>query len=188
MRSRVTTESYAARVSFREGKHLRGQALRVSFGNDHMSDIFPVGVEHIDLSKSGGHSPVRNGGDLLRLPFAAIESASEMIFIFATDAVAGIPEIHGIPLISDVAQHLADLAIFDLIEKLAAKLEVVTLLINAPTAITDDVDAVLHIGNELVDADLCPARLEGYVRHSLNRKGIPAIRKTAAIGLLAADL
>ena len=66
------------------------------------------------------------------------------------EPVHGIPEIRGTALIGDVAQHIAALAVLDLVEQLSAELEIISLLVDAEARITDNVDPVLYASDEVV--------------------------------------
>ena len=71
-----------------------------------------------------------NGTDLRGLALAVEEAAEVDVIATVADGDARIPELLCVGLVSDVAQHAGDLAVFDFVEKLAAELEVVALLIN----------------------------------------------------------
>ncbi len=112
------------------------------------SYILAFSIDDVDLPKARGHCPVRHGRDLLRLAFPAIECAAEVILLLPSNSVTSVPKINGVSLVSHVTQHLADFPIFDFVENLAAKLKIVSLLINAPAPIANDVDPILHVGNQ----------------------------------------
>ena len=80
---------------------------------------------------------------LARLALAIVGCAIQFISVPSAQAVAGVPKIGGARLISHIAQHFAYFAIFDLPKSLAAKLEIVTLLINRPAPISVDQNAVI---------------------------------------------
>ena len=56
----------------------------------------------------------------------------------------GVPELLGVGLVGDVAQHAGELAAPDLVEHLPAELEVVALLVDRIGGIAHDVDAPVH--------------------------------------------
>ena len=56
--------------------------------------------------------------------------------------VERLPELRGAALIGGVAQQVAAFAVFDFVEELAAELEIVALLIDAPASGADNVNAI----------------------------------------------
>src|SRR5579862_9783553 len=124
-------------------------APRQSSGN-----VFALGIQDPHLAETGGNCSVGYGGALGGLAFAAVQRASEEIVAFAAESVAGVPELDCIALVGHIAQHLAQFAVFDLSEGLAAELEVVSLLIDAPTPVPHDVDAVFDIGYQFFQGDI----------------------------------
>src|SRR5947207_702759 len=107
----------------RERKHFSSDFLCLRFRDDHRStilNIISLSVNYIDASKPGWHRPMRDRGDLHRLALAAIEGATQKILLLAADAVAGIPKVYCVALVSHVTKHAAELAILDFIKHLPA--------------------------------------------------------------------
>ncbi len=139
------------------------------------------------LPKACRDGAVRNGRALFGLALATIGSAPEKIGALVADAVHRVPELHRAALVRHVAKHRPELAVPDLVKHLAAELKIVTLLVDAPAAVADDVDAPLDIGEQIVERTRFRVRLERNVRHALDRKTFPALRKGATVGTRLAD-
>src|SRR5262249_3398447 len=130
---------------------------------------------------------VRDRGELGGLPLSAEDRAAEIIGGLVAKRVERVPEIRSPALIGDVAQHLAPLAVLDLVEQLAGELEIVALLVDAPAAVADDVDAVLDAGEEVIERRGFRIGLQRYVRHALNRERRRALAVGAAVRMLPPD-
>jgi hypothetical protein len=89
-------------------------------------------------------------------------------------------------LISDVAQHLAALAVLDLPEDLTAELKVVTLLIDRVAAVAVDQNAFLNARDQIVERRATGAGLQRNVRHARKRDAAPTVGVIAAVGFLLA--
>src|SRR2546426_4721256 len=142
-------------------------------------------IQNVDLAEARRDRAVGNGSDLLRLTFAAVERAAEMILVLAAEAVARVPKIDCISLVRHVAQHLANLAVFDLVKDLAGELKVVALLVDAPASVAKNVNAVLDVRAKFIDRNLFFAGLKRNVRHPLQGIRVPAIGISAAVGPFA---
>ena len=89
---------------------------------------------------------------LHRLPFTVKEGPAQAVVAFIANGRAAVPEFLGISLIGHIDQHPYDLAVLDLVIKLAAKLEVVALLIYRERTIANDVNTLLYFADHLGDA------------------------------------
>lgn len=118
---------------------------------------------------------------LPRLALAITESTAEFVSRLSAETVAGVPEVSGPRLISDVAQHLAALAILDLSKHLAAKLEVVTLLIDRVTAVAVDQNAFFNTRDQIVKRRVIGPRLKRYVWHTREGDAAPTIAVIASV-------
>ena len=67
---------------------------------------------------------------------------------------------------------------------LAAKLEVVALLIDRVRTVAFDEDAVFRCGNDVFLPDFARVRLQADVRHSRKRNRCPVLRRTNIPGCL----
>src|SRR5258708_14285599 len=107
---------------------------------------FPLSrsIQDIELAKARNRTSMAYGIGLARLAFSIIGCAVQFVGAFAADAVTGIPEISRARLISDIAQHVTDFSFFDLPKSLPPELKVITLLIDRPTAVAIDQDAIVH--------------------------------------------
>ena len=133
--------------------------------------VLPLGVEDRDIAKARRHRAMGDRRGLHRLALAATEGPAEIACRAVAEPVHRIPELLGLRLVGDVAQHGAALAVLDLVEELPAELEIVALLVDAPAAVPDDVDPVLDPGDEIVEARFRGVRAERDIRHALDRKG-----------------
>src|SRR5690606_18228983 len=103
----------------------------------------PSGIDHGDVAMAGRRTCVADRVRLRRLALAIAERAAAAIGTRAADEVHGVPELGCADLVCDVLQHAADTTIADLIERLAAELRVVSLLVDREAAVAVDQDAVL---------------------------------------------
>jgi hypothetical protein len=92
---------------------------------------------------------MRYGGSLRRLALAAKEGTADEAGRRVAQPVHRVPEIGRAALVGDVAQHGAALAVLDLIEQLAAELEVIALLVDAPASLPANLDAVIDAGGQI---------------------------------------
>src|SRR5437899_1841401 len=104
------------------------------------------GVEHVDLAESGYRAAMADRIGLGRLAFAIVGRTVDFVGGLSAQAIAGVPKIGGAGLVSDVAQHCAHFSFFDLVKGLAAELEIVSLLIDGPTAVAINQNSVVHAG------------------------------------------
>src|SRR6266581_4222370 len=101
-------------------------------------------IQNIDLPKARNRTSMAYGVGLTRLAFAIVGCAVQFVGAFPADAITGIPKIGRARLISHVAQHLNDFSFLDLPKGLPPELKIITLLIDRPTAIAIDQDAIVH--------------------------------------------
>src|SRR5690242_3443878 len=64
--------------------------------------------------------------------------------------VAAVPEFRGDPMIDHVPQHVSPSAVFNQPERIAAELEIVAALIDAIGPMAFDIDAALHVFDQLI--------------------------------------
>src|SRR5580704_4018421 len=125
-----------------------------------------------------------HGIDLLRLAFA-IEETTELLPVRRPgDAAARAPEVAGFRLVSHAGKHARLLAALDLPKSVAAELEVVALLIDGKTAIALNQNAVVHSGDQRIQADFARSGFQPYIGHALERHAAPGIGVAAAAGFL----
>jgi len=96
------------------------------------------------------------------------------------NAGAGVPEFLGVGLVSHIFERLGDLAVFDLVELLTAKLEVVA-LIDGEGAGPHDVDALFHILDHSVRGHFLRAGRERDVGHALKLHAAPTVGIAASV-------
>src|SRR3954470_10044375 len=88
--------------------------------------------------------------DLARLALHPVERAAEDVRLRAAHRFHRSPEVRGRRLVGDVAQLADKSAVTNLVEALPGELEVVTLHVDRPALVADDVDPALHAADELV--------------------------------------
>src|SRR5262249_5610090 len=144
-------------------------------------EIVARSVEHVDAAEARGRRAMRDRRALPRLAFAARERAAEMIGGAVAKAVHRVPERLVLGLIGEMHHQRTALAVADLVPELAAELEVPPLLVDAPAAVADDVDAAVDAGDQVVDARRLQVRPQRDVRHALDRKRAGPVRIGAAV-------
>src|SRR6185503_10001342 len=112
---------------------------------------FHCRVEDVDLAEAGNWTSVAHRVDLGWLPFAVVRRAVQFVSRLAAQPITRVPKIGRARLISDIAQHRAHPALLDFPKGLAAELKIVALLIDRPTAVAVDQDAVVHPFYKLVE-------------------------------------
>src|SRR5438034_2273930 len=127
------------------------------------------------------------GIGLGRFAFAVVRRAVNFVGCLATQTVARVPEIGRARLIRDIAQHGADFAFVDFPKRLAAELKIVTLLIDRPTAVTINQNALLHFGNQFLQRNALLRRFERDIGHARKGHAAPTVGVQAAIRFLVAD-
>nr|GEU28510.1 hypothetical protein [Tanacetum cinerariifolium] len=148
---------------------------------------FSGGVDDVNPIKTGGTGTVRHHRHLRRLPFAVEEGAAHAPVAFIAHGGARVPEFLRVGLVRHVFEHLADLAVLDLVKQLAAELEVVALLVDRKRAVAHDVNALLDVLDHLVRRQRLLAGGERHVGHALELHAAPVVRVRAAVRLLLAD-
>src|ERR1700761_2397762 len=117
---------------------------------------------------------MRYGIRLSRLALAIVESAAQPIVAGISHRRQRIPELLVRRLIRNIIQHADDLPVLDLIEQLPAELEIIPLLIDGETAVADNINALLHILDDVVDTLLLLTRHQRYIGHPLKLHIRPA--------------
>src|SRR5574338_428218 len=93
---------------------------------------------------------VRDRVRLRRLTFRVAERTPQPITVFTANHVHRVPEFRRAHLVRDILEHAGDLAATNLVEQLAAELRVIALLVDREGPVTDDRDAAIGRGNEVV--------------------------------------
>src|SRR5919197_114196 len=119
---------------------------------------------------------------LSRLPFAAVGQPVKAPFILSGDGIEARPEDGGDTHVGRVAEHAAQLAVLDLPGDLRPELEVEPLVVDRPALVRAHEDAVVDIGEEVVEGAL--ARLEVEVGHAYERHATPAVGAHRPAGAL----
>ena len=100
---------------------------------EHFISLFRIFhlLEHsdTDISKAGRRGPMAGVGNLTGLTFTAVGCAVHLPVFFTADGVAAVPEFWRYAGVGGVAQHASQLAVFDLVADLSAKLEVIALVV-----------------------------------------------------------
>src|SRR5690606_27343354 len=139
------------------------------------------GIDDVDAVETGGGRAVRDRRHLARLALAVEERAAQAVVAFVGDGAAGVPEFRRADLVGHVFQHAGDLAVLDLVEKLAAELRVVALLVDRERTVADDVDAVLHVLDQLGHRQRGLARRHRHIGHALELHRRPRVGVAAAV-------
>src|SRR5688500_11625673 len=122
LRRTVHASAFDIRIAF-------SRMARAWRSSSVISDL-PRGIDDVDAGEVGRGGAVRHGARLRRLPLAVVEGAAEPVVALVAGGLAGVPELLGVGLVGHVAQHPHDLPFLDLVEQLAAELEVVALLVD----------------------------------------------------------
>src|SRR5450631_3395629 len=86
---------------------------------------FPGGIDDVHLVEARRGTSVRHRADLARLALAVEERSAQRVVALVADANTRVPKLLRVRLVGDVAQHADDGAVLDLVEELAAELEIV---------------------------------------------------------------
>src|SRR3990172_8540282 len=107
-----------------------------------------ISDSHGDVAEAGRRSAMARAHRLRGLAFAAVGCAPQNPLAGAADGVAGVPELSGNPAVAGIFEHPDFLAVANFPAHLAAELEVVAPIINGPTAVGLQVEAVVGIRNQ----------------------------------------
>ena len=110
---------------------------------------------------------------LARLPLSTRDESVPAASRSVSDSVTAVPELRRDPMVDDIPQHVRSPAVFDQPECVTAELEIVAALINAVGPMAFDIDAVFHIGNQLIDSRR--PRLKPDIRDAYDRDMPPSI-------------
>ena len=119
-----------------------------------MLGIVRFSIDHIDPIEAGCGAAMRNGTYLRGLSLAVVEGAKWPVVLLAADLYAGIPEFLGVGLVGYIVQHAGNGAILNGIEYLSAKLKVIPLLVDGVRPASGNVNAILHIFDHILQADV----------------------------------
>ena len=134
----------------------------------------------LHVAEARGERAVRDVRALARLALAAVRQPVQPPGVRSGDRVERAPELRRDAGVRRVAQHAPELAVLDLPRDLRAELEVEPLVVDRPAAVRLHVDAVVDVGDQVVERPL--ARLEVEVRHADERHPVPAVRAHRAAG------
>src|ERR1022692_918677 len=141
----------------------------------------------VDAAEARGGAAVADGVDLRGLALGVAGGAVLPPVGGSGGAVAGLPEIGRARLVAHARDHAALPAALDFPEGVAAKLNVVALLIDGVAAAAVDQHAVIDAADQAIQRGLARAWLEPHVRHALEGDGGPAIGLAASVGFFFAD-
>ena len=133
-------------------------------------------MAHIDAGKTGRWTTVGNSADLTWLTFAVEERSTEAVVAFVAERRTAVPEFLRIRLVRHIFQHANNLAVLDFVEQLAAKLEIVALLVDGKRAIANDVDTLFDILDHLSGRHRGLAWRKRNIRHALELDRTPIVR------------
>src|ERR1022692_691334 len=138
---------------------------------------------HTNIAEAAWRRAVADVHRLRRLALAAVDDAVHLPLGWARNRVAGSPELGCLSAVDRVADQTDALAVDDLPPVLGAELEVEAAVVDAPGAVSLEVDAVLGGGDHLLEAG--GARLEIDVGHADDRQPRPAVGPHRAVAQLA---
>src|SRR6185436_12167070 len=95
--------------------------------------------------------------------------------------VAGTPEVCGAGLVRHVSQHPGNLTLLDPPKGLPAELEVVALLVNGVTSITENQNSIVNAFHEVIERNILLGCFERNIGHSRNRNARPIVGIETAI-------
>src|SRR5947199_9963929 len=121
------------------------------------------------------------------LAFAAIWGAPKRPLVTGADGVHRVPEFGGDSGIRWILEHASQLAAFDLPANLAAKLEVITLVVNGPGSVRLHENAVISAGDELIKGQRLFSRQDADIGHADEWNPVPALGAHGAVGARLAD-
>src|SRR6266568_3706755 len=160
----------------------------VAYPNDSSRKwSFRRGVEDVDLTGPGNRTPMADRVGLGRFSFAVVRCAVHLVSGLATQPVARVPEIGRARLIRDIPEHGTDFSIPDFPKRLAAKLEIVSLLIDRPTAVAINQDALLHFGHQVFQRNTFGGGFERHIGHAWKGYAAPTVRVQTPIRPLVPD-
>src|SRR5271156_1741842 len=93
----------------------------------------PIRGSHFDVVEARGACAVAGADHLLGLSLAAIRNAPQHPVLAIRDGGAGIPKLGRDAAVGGILQHANALAVLDFPGDLAAKLEIVTFVVDGPT-------------------------------------------------------
>src|SRR5579863_9207292 len=140
---------------------------------------------HLDVVEARGACAVAGTDGLLGLSLAAIRNTPQHPMLAIGDGGAGIPKLGRDAAVGGIPQHADALAIFDLPGDFATELEVITLVVDGPTAIGLHVNRMAHTGENLVERLL--AGQQADVGHANQWKPRPAGGAHCAVRTRGAD-
>src|SRR5205823_784051 len=106
---------------------------------------------YLHVAEPCGGRAVRHVCALAGLALAAIRQPVEAPGVPARDGVERAPELRRDAGVGGVAEHAPALALLDLPRNLRAELEVESLVVDRPAAIRLHVDAVVDVGEQVVE-------------------------------------
>ena len=110
---------------------------------------------------------------LARLAFATRNEPIPTAMRPIRDPVTTAPELRRDPMVDDITNHVGSLPVLDQPECVAAELEVISSLIDAIGPVAFNVDAPLHIGEQLIEGG--GAGFEADVGNANDRDAAPAV-------------
>src|SRR5262245_24114501 len=133
----------------------------------------PRGIEDGHVPEARRHTPVAHGIALRWFTLTVGEGSAHPIRALAADHVHRLPERERVRLIRHVLEHAGDLAVADVVERLARELEVVTLMVDRPRAAIANQYSSLGVGDDVVHTDVALTGQERHVRHALKLHCVP---------------
>ena len=117
------------------------------------------------------------------LTLTAIRGTPKRPMSLVRDCIAGIPKLRSYSTVRAILQQPAELAILDFISDFRAELKVQSQVINTPRPIGLHENAVIRIGDEIIEFPI--TGLERNIGHPNQRNSIPSLRAHTTIALHA---
>src|ERR1035437_2254782 len=144
----------------------------------------PFADAHLDVAEARPGDRVADVAGLAGLALAAVWSAQHHVAALVADGIARTPELVGDPGIGGVLEQAALPATLDLVGDLGRELEVQAPIVDRPAPVRAQVQPVVGVGHDLVEAHAGPGQ-QVDVGHPDERDPVPAIGAHRASGLAA---
>ncbi len=125
-------------------------------------------------------------GDLRRLALATVGCAPQHPVVLPTHRITRPPEFRGDAGVGGIFEHITQPAIADLPRNFGAKLEVQSLVVDAPALVRFHVDTLFRVGDEVFQGPV--TGFQADVGHANQGDAVPAAGAHGAVGLLLPQL
>src|SRR3989304_4985030 len=134
----------------------------------------PSANPDLDVAEARAAGAGADVANLPRLALTAVRRADHDVAAGVGDRVAGAPELVGDARVGGILEEPAELSALDLVGHLRRELEVQAPVVDAPGAVGGQVEPVVGVGHDVVEAQAVAGQ-EVDVRHADERDAVPAI-------------